>query len=37
MPGSTKSRDIANNVWAQLALLAVVAVILIVLASQYVW
>lgn len=37
MHDSTKPRDIANNIWAQLGLLAVVAVILIVMARRYVW
>jgi len=37
MHDSTKPRDIANNIWAQLGLLAVVAVILIVMAWRYVW
>ena len=36
MHDSTKPRD-ANNIWAQLGLLAVVAVILIVMAWRYVW
>ena len=37
MHDSTKPRDIANNIWAQLGLLAVVAVTLIVMARRYVW
>lgn len=37
MHDSTKPRDIANNIWAQLGLLTVVAVILIVMAWRYVW
>ena len=34
---SMKGRALAENIWAQLGLLAVMAVILIVLASRYVW
>jgi hypothetical protein len=34
---SMKGRALAANIWAQLGLLAVMAVILIVLASRYVW
>jgi len=37
MQSDNKSRSPANNLWAQLGLLAVVAVIMIVLASRYVW
>jgi len=34
---SMKGHTLADNIWAQLGLLAAVAAILIVLASQYVW
>jgi hypothetical protein len=34
MHGSTKPGDLANNMWAQLGLLAALAVILIVIASR---
>jgi hypothetical protein len=34
---SMKGRTLAEHVWAQLGLLAVTVVILIVLASRYVW
>jgi hypothetical protein len=37
MQSDNKSRSPADNLWAQLGLLAVVAVIMIVLASRYVW
>ena len=37
MRDSTKSRDIANNIWMQLGLLTLVAVVLIVVAWRYVW
>jgi hypothetical protein len=37
MHGSTKPRDMANNMWAQLGLLAVVAVVFIAIAWRYVW
>lgn len=34
---SMKGHTLADNMWAQLGLLAAVAVILIVLASRYAW
>jgi hypothetical protein len=34
---SMKGRILAQNIWAQLGLLAAATVILIVLASRYVW
>jgi hypothetical protein len=34
---SMKGRALAENIWAQLGLLAVMAAILIVVASLYVW
>jgi len=37
MQTENRGHSFANNLWAQLALLAVVAVIVIVLASQYLW
>ena len=37
MQSDNNSRSPADNLWAQLGLLAVVAVIMIVLASRYVW
>ena len=37
LQSDTKSRGPADNLWAQLGLLTVVAVIVIVLASRYVW
>jgi hypothetical protein len=37
MQSDNKSRSPAENLWAQLGLLAVVAVIVIILASRYVW
>ena len=37
MQSDNKSRSLADNLWAQVGLLAVVAVIVIVLASRYVW
>jgi hypothetical protein len=37
MQSDNKSRSPADNLWAQLSLLTVVAVIVIVLASRYVW
>jgi hypothetical protein len=37
MQSDNKSRGPADNLWAQLGLLTVVAVIVIVLASRYVW
>jgi len=37
MQSNNKSSSPADNLWAQLGLLAVVAVIVIVLASRYVW
>lgn len=37
MQSDNKSHRLANNLWAQMTLLAVVVVILIALASRYVW
>jgi hypothetical protein len=37
MQSDNKSRSPADNLWAQLGLLAVMAVIMIALASRYVW
>jgi hypothetical protein len=37
MQSGGKGNEIANNVWVQLGILAVVAAILIVIASRYVW
>ena len=37
MQSDNKGRGLANNLWAQVGLLAVVAVIVIALAWQYVW
>ena len=37
MQSDNKSHSFASNLWAQMTLLAVVVVILIALASRYVW
>jgi hypothetical protein len=37
MQSDNKRHSLANNLWAQMTLLAVVVVILIALASRYVW
>jgi hypothetical protein len=37
MQSDNKSHSLASNLWAQMTLLAVVVVILIALASRYVW
>jgi len=37
MQSDNKSRGPADNLWAQVGVLAVVAVIVIVLASRYLW
>jgi hypothetical protein len=37
MQSDNKGHGLANNLWAQLSLLAVAAVIIIVLAARYVW
>jgi hypothetical protein len=37
MQGDNRGHGLANNLWAHLSLLTVVALILIVLASRYVW
>ena len=37
LQSDNKSRGPADNLWAQLGLLTVVAVIVIVLASRYLW
>jgi hypothetical protein len=37
MQSHNKGHGLANNLWAQLSLLAVAAVIVIVLAARYVW
>ena len=37
MQSDNKGHGLANNLWAQMTILAVVAVIVIVLAAQYLW
>jgi hypothetical protein len=37
MQGDNRGHRLANSLWAQLSLLTVVALILVVLASRYVW
>jgi hypothetical protein len=37
LQSDNKSRSLWNNLWAQMALLSVVAFILIVLAAKFVW
>jgi hypothetical protein len=37
MQSDNKSHSLASNLWAQMGLLAVVIMILIALASRYVW
>ena len=37
MHGDNRGHSLANNLWAHLSLSTVVALILIVLASRYVW
>ena len=37
MQSDSKGHSLANNMWAQLGLLVAAAVIVVILAAQYVW
>jgi LPS O-antigen subunit length determinant protein (WzzB/FepE family) len=37
MPSDSKGRGLVNNLWAQMAILTIVAIIAIALAVKYLW